>query len=280
MTANSLASLVRPESQPVEDRLSSLLSPDSQPGRVGDAMRYAVLAQAGRIRPLLSLRTARILGSPIPIVVNAAAAVELLHCASLVVDDLPCMDNAAERRGRPATHVRFGEATAILAAHSLVALAARSVVHLAGTDASRHGLSLLRFQMRLLEALDANGLCGGQHFDLEKSASHSRVTELKTVPLFRLALEAGLLGASKQQLPERFRFALRSFAREFGVAYQMTDDWADGDLQSADAIETQYKSALACLMPLGASMAGPLVDLVEALRGRFLSTSPIHSSHR
>jgi geranylgeranyl pyrophosphate synthase len=243
-------------------------------------MRYAVLAQAGRVRPLLALRTAKMLGSPLPLVISAAASVELLHCASLVVDDLPCMDNASERRGRPATHVRFGQATAVLAAHSLVAVAAKSVIHQTDNDSGRHTAALLRFQMRLLDALDANGLCGGQHFDLERSASSSRITDLKTVPLFRLAMEAGLLGASKQRLPERVRFALRSFAREFGVAYQMTDDWADGDLQIPETVEGQYESALACLKPLGTPMADPLIDLVEALRARFLSTSPIDSGHR
>ena len=88
-------------------------------------MQYSVLGCGQRLRPILSLRTARALDCEGPNPLRPAAAVELLHCASLIIDDLPCMDNDSVRRNRASVHVQFGEATAILAAFALVALAAR-----------------------------------------------------------------------------------------------------------------------------------------------------------
>ena len=96
-------------------------------GIVYEAMRYAVLGAAQRVRPILALRVARLFDAPQDHTLCAAAAVELLHCASLIVD-LPCMDDASFRRNRVAVHIRYGEATAVLAAFGLVALAARSLV--------------------------------------------------------------------------------------------------------------------------------------------------------
>lgn len=252
-----------PETQAVEELLARLLAPESQRGPIGDAMRYSVFGGAGRIRPILALRTGRIAGSPVALTIRAAAAVELFHCASLIVDDLPCMDNDPERRGRPSVHVRFGEATAVLAAHSLVALAARSVV--SRDIPAEHLHEMLRFQSKLLEALDANGLCGGQQMDLDGSASAARVTELKTVPLFRLAVEAGSVGGRHW---DQWRFPLRSFAREIGVVYQMTDDYLDGDLRDLVTLEAQYSIARQSLAPLGPSLAAPLIDLLEGLHAR------------
>lgn len=259
----SAASTLPPEAQAVEEFLARLLSPEAQRGPIGDAMRYAVFGAAGRIRPILALRTGRIAGSPVALTVRASAAVELLHCASLIVDDLPCMDNDAERRGRPSVHIQFGEATAVLAAHSMVALAARSLV---SRDVPAEYLhDMLRFQSKLLEALDANGLCGGQQMDLDGSASSARITELKTVPLFRLAVEAGAVGG---KLWDQWRFPLRSFAREIGVVYQMTDDFLDGELDDRNALEEHYAIARQSLAPLGPVQAAPLLDLLEGLHAR------------
>ena len=139
--------------------------PASSHGVVQEAMRYAVLGSAQRIRPILTMRVARLLGVPCDLTIRAAAAVELLHCASLVVDDLPCMDDSAERRRKPAVHARYGESTALLAAFGLVALSARSVVD---CSAGRDDLGrLLKFQIQLLRSLDCSGLLAGQALDLQ-----------------------------------------------------------------------------------------------------------------
>jgi geranylgeranyl pyrophosphate synthase len=273
MIAPASSSLSLPEILPVEETLRRVLAQDSQRGPIGDAMRYAVFGGAGRIRPILTMRIARIAGSHPCMTARAAAAVELLHCASLIVDDLPCMDNDSERRGRAAVHIRFGEATAVLAAHSLVALSARCLV---GPEVPEEFLpAMVRLQIRLLDAMDANGLCGGQQMDLDGSGSNAAVTELKTVPLFRLAVEAGSIGGSRW---EQWRFPLRSFAREIGAVYQMTDDYLDGDLTDRCALEKQYFAARACLSPLGESAAEPLLELLESLHARI--PSPSDRSHR
>ena len=168
----------------VDRRLEEHLS--GQVGTVGDAMRYAVLGGGQRLRPILALRVADLLATVTEATLRAACAVELLHSASLIVDDLPCMDNSALRRNRPAAHIQFGEATALLAAFALVGLAARTVA------------DLPPFQLHLLRMLDSSSLVGGQALDLalqgpERESQRARVTDLKTVPLFELAVEAGLL---------------------------------------------------------------------------------------
>jgi geranylgeranyl diphosphate synthase type II len=204
------------------DRELDALLPEEAPGDlVSHALRFAVFGGAQRIRPILSLRVARLLEAESPAVIRAAVATELIHCASLIVDDLPCMDNAHMRRGRPSLHVEAGESTAILAAFALVALAARSLMDpiVANGSAAR----LARFQWMLLGVLDAGALIKGQALD---------VTELKTVPLFELAVEAG--GVSSPEYDRR-EPELRRFARQYGLAFQMVDDYLDGDLQDQAA---------------------------------------------
>ncbi len=234
----------------IERELDALL-PDSGTGEaVAEAIRFAVFGGAQRIRPILSLRTARLLGAESAAVVRAAAATELIHCASLIVDDLPCMDNAGLRRGRPSLHVQAGESTAILAAFAMVALAARSLMDpiVANGSAAR----LAKFQWLLLGVLDAGALIKGQALDL---------TELKTVPLFELAVDAG--GVSSPEYDRR-EVELRRFARQFGLAFQMTDDYLDGDLEQPDAAVREIAIARDIAESLS---SGPneLVELVDWL---------------
>ena len=217
----------------LEERLSS------QCGPVGVAMRYAVLG-GQRLRPILAVRVAEFTGGVCEATRLAACAVELLHCASLIVDDLPCMDNDAVRRNRPTVHLQFGEATALLAAFALVGLAARTVAHLPA------------FQVKLLRMLDASSLVGGQALDLaRRGEQREQVANLKTVPLFQLAAEAGLLSGG-----EHHRKRLLAFSREVGLAYQMKDDEIDGELTGRDAVESQFAKARALLAPFGDSAAG------------------------
>jgi geranylgeranyl pyrophosphate synthase len=230
-------------------------------------MRYAVLGGGQRIRPILALRMTRLLGGDQQLSLRAAAAIELIHCASLIVDDLPSMDNAATRRGKAAVHVAFGEATAILAAFGLVALAARCPVETPCTPSLLSGL--IRFQIELLKVLDATGLCEGQDLDLRLSGQQrellrSRVNELKTVPLFELCAQAAITFIDPDSVEAR---ALRRFAREFGMAFQAVDDLLDGETSGAAAVNRSLDTARRCLLPLEPA-AGELHELVNYLHER------------
>jgi geranylgeranyl diphosphate synthase type II len=214
------------------------------------------------------------LGTRSEATMRAAGAVELLHCASLVVDDLPCMDNSPWRRDQAAAHVRFGEATALLAAFGLVALAARSIVEAPEAIENRSGL--LEFQLLLLRTLDCSSLLAGQALDLDLgpcrgvSASEDHVSEFKTVPLFDLAVRAGTLGAN----PDANERALLScFGRSYGLAFQMSDDLLDGDACSAAPFEEKLTTLRAVIAPFGAA-SRDLEELVDYLHARIAALVP------
>lgn len=258
----------------VNQYLETLLCRDDEAvGRgVFDAMRYAVLGSAQRIRPILALRIARLTNAPWNLTMAAAASVELLHCASLIVDDLPCMDDSPFRRDRAAVHIRFGESTAVLAAFGLVALAARSVLEpeCAVTERER----AVDFQLALLRSLDCCGLIAGQALDLEnasggRSHNDSYISDLKTVPLFSLAVHAGSLVPVTN--PDS-RAVLSGFGREFGLAFQMSDDLLDGEELDA----TPFREKLGLLRALVAHFgpaASDLECLIDYLNDRVSSQS-------
>ena len=237
------------------------------------AIEHSILGDAQRIRPILALRVARMLGVETEHSLRAAAAVEVLHSASLIVDDLPCMDNELMRRGRPALHIQFGEPTALLAAFSMVALAARMVVEIPATD--REYTRLRRFQLALLHTLDCTSLIGGQSLDLalegtRRDEMRETVNDLKTVPLFQLSVEAGCV-SHPFGVPQE----LADFGRHFGLAFQLTDDYLDGELQDRSTLADQYETCCACLHPYG-SHADPLHELVQYLAHRAAQQNHSH----
>lgn len=259
----------------VDTRLFHLLSQQGRHsgGVVNEAMRYSVLGPAQRIRPILALRVARVFQAPVELTLRAALALELLHCASLIVDDLPCMDDSPLRRGQPSVHVQFGEATAVLAAFGLVALAARTLVE-AECPESRCE-RLIQFQISLLRSLDCAGLIAGQALDLNlasQSAAISQVcvSEMKTVPLFMLAISAGSLYAD---LDENEQALLNGFGREFGLAFQMTDDVLDGEPADRSALEDKFTTLRATIAPFGPS-SRDLEELVDYLHARVAVSHP------
>lgn len=265
----------------IESDLTALLYPESAgTGRIQEAMRYAVLGSGQRIRPLLALRIARLMGNDGDLPLRAAAAVELLHCASLVVDDLPCMDDAAMRRDRPTVHVAFGEPTALLAAFGLVALAGRAVVEVRCSPVEMS--SLIDFQIHLLKVLDADSLIAGQELDLqltgeERDSHRARVSELKTVPLFELAARAGLLFTDSETTAAR---GLQRFAREFGLAFQLADDFLDGEIKDVSVVEAQLQRTRDCLRPFHPA-AAELEQLIEYLHARQIEKQrTAHRRHR
>lgn len=243
----------------------------SDDGCVHDAMCYAVLGSGQRVRPVLALRVARLLKAERPAVLRAASALELVHCASLIVDDLPCMDDERTRRDKPTVHVQYGEATAVLAAFALVALAARSLVEdVSASSRLDEREPLLAFQIQLLKVLDCSALIAGQALDLrmrgdrQPAAQRQRVAELKTVPLFRLAVQAGTLFANAG--PKAVS-ALREFGTAFGAAFQTADDYLDGECFDADSLNETLAAARHCLLPFGEA-AGELEGLLTYLHGR------------
>lgn len=201
--------------------------PDRDPShRLCAAMRYALLTPGKRLRPLLVMLTAWRLGEEEAALVPACA-LEMVHAASLILDDLPCMDDAALRRGQPATHIRFGEDVAMLAAVGLLNQAYSLVARAPGlADAVR--LEMVRI---LSDAVGLDGLVAGQEGDLrgETEASPARISDihhLKTSVLFIAAATIGGLagGADRAELD-----ALSGFAAELGLAFQTLDDIIDAN---------------------------------------------------
>lgn len=203
----------------LEKRLESVLpGEEEEPRELHRAMRYAVQAGGSRWRPLLLLAAAH-LGGRAPAALDAACAVELVHSYSLVHDDLPCMDDADFRRGRPSCHRVFGEAVALLAGNALLTLA----FPLLTSYPPELAATLVR---ELASALGSRGLIGGQVADLcwspgEKSYLFAALA--KTGALFRASLR---MGAWVGGVPEALG-ALDECARHLGLAFQLRDDLRD-----------------------------------------------------
>ncbi len=267
MVITAVVSELEAEKAMVEDALRDVLGGGHCPGASGvaQAMEYSVLGGGQRLRPLLALRVGRAVGGDPDLVLRGAVAVELLHCASLIVDDLPCMDDEAFRRGRPTVHREFGEATAVLAAFSLVALAARQTVE--GITRGPVLEEMVAFQQKVLQVLDCNSLVGGQAMDLAGGGSSRQLAEKKTAPLFALAARAGVIGGNVD--PVDRQAALR-FGHEFGVAYQLMDDLADGELRLRAPFEGQMDRTRQILRTFGLRGAG-LKEMLDMLYGKSLA---------
>lgn len=211
--------------QEIDEYLDALLDARHS-SRVHEAMRYAVLSTGKRIRPLLTLAVADFLGDRPAGLMHVACAIEMIHAASLVLDDLPCMDNDALRRNRPATHAMFGEDCAILAAVSLLM---KSQYMLATHPALPQDVRLKTIQL-LCETIGADGLSLGQYIDLASKtaapgpAAVADVHHLKTGILFLAAARAAcLLCDATPQQEQR----VMAFTTHVGLAFQLKDDLAD-----------------------------------------------------
>jgi farnesyl diphosphate synthase len=220
----------------VEARLDALIEPE--PGASGlarliEAMRYAALGGGKRLRPFLLIEAARLFGVAETDALDAGVALECVHCYSLVHDDLPAMDDDKVRRGRPTTHVAFGEATAILAGDSLLTLAfdILSRPTTAADAAVRVELVLL-----LAQAAGTDGMAGGQALDLAAEGNRlgpmevARMQAMKTGALFQFACAAG---ATLGRADARAREALAAYASAFGQAFQLADDLLDAEGDAA-----------------------------------------------
>ena len=237
----------------LEQRMAQLL-PESGHERdlVALAMRESTLAPGKRLRPLLLILAARDLGYRGADLLDLACAVEMVHAASLVLDDMPCMDNARLRRGRPTIHLHFGEDVAILAA---VALLSRAFSLVASAPAVA---PLIRTQLVavLANAVGTQGLVRGQYQDLRegtqaRSAQDIATTnELKTGVLFGATLEMAAMVTGAEPC---VRLSLREFALELGHAFQLYDDLQDrcaggGAASGKDLGKDEGKSTLLALL--------------------------------
>ena len=208
----------------LEQLLPARRDPES---RLMDAVRYATLSGGKRIRPFLVMSSAALFGVSKPFALRVAAAIEMVHCYSLIHDDLPAMDNDDLRRGLPTCHVKFDEATAILAGDALLARAFEVIA-----DPATHPDPRVRGDLvgELAKAAGADGMVGGQMLDLLaetvplEMAEITRMQRMKTGALIAFSCEAGaVLGKSSDSA----RHALRAYAHDLGLAFQIVDDLLD-----------------------------------------------------
>jgi len=211
-----------------------LAVPPGLEARVYEAMRYAALAPGKRLRPLLVLASSRLFAVARRSALQVAAAIEMVHAYSLIHDDLPAMDNSDLRRGRPTCHKQFDEATAVLAGDGLLTLAFEVLSH-----ADTHGDPAVRCELvaSLAAAAGAAGMVGGQMIDLlaERQpldiGAITRLQRMKTGALIAFACEAGAVLA---KAPAEPRLALRGYAHDLGLAFQIADDLLDVEGSAAE----------------------------------------------
>jgi geranylgeranyl pyrophosphate synthase len=245
---------------------------DAPPARLHAAMRHLVFPGGKRLRPALALAAAEAVGGPSAAALPMAVAVELIHIYSLIHDDLPCMDDDVERRGRPTVHVAFDEATAVLAGDALQSLAFQVLLSeaepVAGALAARE----------LAAAVGAAGLVGGQADDLAPDPGGAGVEHVlsiharKTAALMRAAVVGGarLAGAQDERLA-----LLADVGEKVGVAFQIADDCLDAEDEDGCSLV-----ALEGVEPARARAEALLDDVLAGLEGTGESAEPLRALAR
>ncbi|MEI7668473.1 MAG: polyprenyl synthetase family protein [Pseudomonadota bacterium] len=193
------------------------------------AMRYSALSGGKRLRPFLTVACANLFGVGRETSLYTAAAIEFIHTYSLIHDDLPAMDDDDMRRGKPSCHIAFGEAAAILAGDALLTFAFQILA-----DERVHADPAVRCELirTLAVASGYRGMAGGQMMDLESENKQLSIDEiirlqrLKTGELFAMSCEAGAILGKAARIP---RNALRGYAHDLGLAFQITDDLLDAE---------------------------------------------------
>jgi geranylgeranyl diphosphate synthase type II len=237
----------------INERLAELVPDETtDPRPLHESMRYSLLAGGKRIRPVLTIQVATDLGATEEAALDAACAVEMVHAASLILDDLPSMDDASVRRGNPANHLVFGEDTAILAATALLNRAFGVIAECDLLPAQTR-LDLTRL---LSDSVGSNGIIAGQFCDLQIRQGHGDdvvgLTQMygqKTGALFVAALEAGARVAG---VDDAWIKAVREYGVNLGLAFQLLDDLLDTfgsvDDLGKDTGQDDEKSTLASLL--------------------------------
>ncbi len=194
-----------------------------------EAMRYSTLSHGKRLRPFLTVISSQLFGVSLESSLQTAAAIEFIHSYSLIHDDLPAIDNDDLRRGQPSSHKKFGEATAILAGDALLTFAFEVLA-----DEGTHRDAAVRIELveAVSKAAGFAGMVGGQVIDILAANQKLdfneivRLQRMKTGALFAISCEAGaILGRA----PRNLRNALRAYANNLGLAFQITDDLLDAE---------------------------------------------------
>jgi geranylgeranyl diphosphate synthase type II len=276
----------------------TLPSPNSAPGRIHEAMRYSVLGEGKRIRPVLALAACEAAGGKTSDALHAACALELIHAYSLVHDDLPAMDDDDFRRGKPSCHKKFGEALGILTGDALLTYAFDLLTRAnhdrggqelaagngAASSSRSHGASVhLRVIREVAEAVGTKGMVGGQVADVASTQRGQTprgltpqavefINAKKTGALISVSVRAGaLLGRAK---PAAYR-ALSRYGDRVGLVFQLVDDLLDKDgavrLQGKEQVwrraQRLTQEAVATVRPLGVR-AEPLRELARFILKR------------
>ena len=277
-TEDFLATCAALTDRALEQRLPTA---GNEPGRLHDAMRYSVLGGGKRIRPALAMASACAVGGQPEQALVAACALELIHAYSLIHDDLPAMDDDDLRRGRPTTHIRFDQATAILAGDALQALAFE---WLAG-DPSLPAETRLAMVQNLAAASGSTGMVGGQAIDLGAVGRELSLDELeqmhrrKTGALIEASVRLGRLSVPAAAMDPSHQDALDHYARAIGLAFQVQDDLLDiegdtsviGKPQGSDAARS--KPTYPALMGVDGARAY-LATLLEQCRDSLSGFGP------
>ena len=226
----------------VEQALSRWVAPDA-PAGLGQAMRYAVLDGGKRLRPLLVIAASQAVGGHPQAALRAACAVELIHAYSLVHDDMPCMDNDVLRRGKPTVHVKFGQASALLAGDALQALA----FELLTPEAVAVPLAVqARLCHLLARAAGSAGMAGGQAIDLASvglKLDEAQLREMHRLKTGALLQASVLMGAGCAEPAALANQALSDYGAAIGLAFQVVDDILDVTADSATLGKTAGKDA-------------------------------------
>ena len=212
--------------------LGYLPKPQRHGSKLYEAMRYAVMSGGKRVRPVLALAACEAVGGKARLVMPAACALEMIHCYSLVHDDLPCMDDDTLRRGKATCHVKFGEATALLAGDALLTLAFKILSTPIKTSDENFEVKQLETNHSIASAVGAPGVVEGQAVDMEYQnkkidlATLEYVNIHKSGALIATSVKAGayLGGGNKTQVQALFRYG-----QALGLLFQIVDDILDGE---------------------------------------------------
>jgi farnesyl diphosphate synthase len=244
--SSSLAAEMADAAETVTKALERLLPQSDFPERkLFDAMRYSALGGGKRLRPFLVMGSSRIFGVSDECALRTAVAVECVHCYSLIHDDLPAMDNSDLRRGRKTVHKEYDEATAILAGDGLLTLAFEILA-----DPRTHEDPQVRCRLvtTLAKASGVHGMVGGQMLDLIAETTPldigaiTRLQRMKTGELIAFSAEAGaILGKTSTQ----HHGALRAYAHDLGLAFQIIDDLLDAEGTEAETGKSVGRDAKA-----------------------------------
>ena len=281
----------------IDDHLKIILSESDQSSEeLSQAMKYSVMNGGKRIRPMMMLASAVAIDIDTQHVIPFATAIELLHSFSLIHDDLPCMDDDSLRRGQPTTHIKFGEATATLAADSLQSLAFELMAKAEFPESKSSQLELISM---IANSIGSGGMAGGQSLDLDSENKKLDPSSVENIYMLKTGklLQASILGPTYfKELDEEKVSALKNFSESIGVAFQIQDDLieavGDADMigksiesdksknkaaypllfgvsESKKRVENLYESACDSLKVFGESSSS-LMDMAEIIIQRKL----------